>query len=157
MDRDTSAAALIANLMRNHELIRQATAEAIRAMERASPVCRPRSATALHSDCTLPEMSQSIDLFNGAVKMRAIHENNEMHLLDLHYPHQLVAALAEADWNAKASYKRANEIFERDFHCENPRIDDLKREILEQFAVYERAIAEHMRIEEEHWSTLSRA
>jgi hypothetical protein len=157
MDRDNRTEALIANLMHNHELIRQATAEAIRTMERASPVCRPRSATALHSDCTLPEMPQSIDLFNGAVKMRAIHENNEMHLLDLHYPHELVASLAETDWSAKASYKRANEIFERDFHCENPRIDALKQEILEQFAVYERAVAEHMRIEEEHWSTLALA
>lgn len=154
---DNSAAALIANLLHNHEFIRQATAHAIRAVERASPVCQARSATVLHSDCTLPEMPQSIDLFNGAVKMRAIHENTEVHLLDLHYPHELVASLAETDWNAKASYKRANEIFERDFHCENPRIDHLKQEILAQFAVYERAIAEHMRIEEEYWSTLSLA
>lgn len=157
MYQDSSAAALIVNLLHNHELIRQTTADAIRAMERASPVCQARSATALHSDCTLSEMPQSIDLFNGSVKMRAIHENNEMHLLDLHYPHELVASLAETDWNAKASYKRANEIFERDFHCKNPRIDDLKQKILEQFAVYERAIAEHMRIEEEYWSTLSLA
>lgn len=151
MDRDQSTRGLIANLKHNHDLIRQAMAEAILALESAEPVCHPRDSTALHSDCTLADIPQCIDLFNGAVKMRAIHENNEMHLLDLHYPHPTIAALAESDWNAKSSYRQANEIYDRDFHWQNSRIGDLKQELVRHFMAYQAAVNEHMRIEEEHW------
>lgn len=157
MDRDNSTRALIANLMHNHEAIRCTTADAIRAMESAAPICRSRDAAVLHSDCTLGEIPQGIDLFNGAVKMRAIHENNEMHLLDLHYPHSLVAALAETDWAAKHSYRQANEIFARGYRVDNPDLDALKREILGQFRAYQEAIGEHMRLEEERWRELGLA
>ncbi|MBI5107166.1 MAG: hypothetical protein HZA62_00320 [Rhodocyclales bacterium] len=154
MDRDHSTRALIANLRHNHDAIRGAIAEAVLAMERAAPICPPRDAATLHSDCTLAEIPQAIDLFNGAVKMRAIHENNEMHLLDVHYPHHLVAALAETDWAAKQGYRQANEIFARDFHVGNPDLEVLKQEILGQFHACQEALDEHMRLEEEHWREL---